>query len=611
MDTADANDHNPTSPGTVDPIDTDHDGRPDFQDIDSDNDGLSDLVEGGTSPALDSNNDGRIDNSTDSDGDGIADSVDPDNGGTLATTPDTDGDGVDDYRDLDSDNDGLNDIEEANGTDENGDGLDDTPNETLADPLTDETGGGNGTPDALEPNNPELPGSLDTNGDGVIDDATDSDGDGIPDVVDGTEDDFSDAPLVDTDGDGIADEYDIDDDNDGIPDLVEEKGTPGRDTDHDGIPDSLDLDSDNDGILDITEAGGEDLNDDGRVDDDTDSDNDGLADVVDRNPDTTDTPAMYPEARATTLLPIPDTDNDGRPDFQDVDSDNDGLSDLMENGGDAEAIDPDNNGMNDGEVDANGIPVDSVIMTPEDTDGDGIPDYRDLDSDNDGLTDIREADEAQDTDGNGMIDTAGALIDPAAIPDEDGDGVRDPNEPNNPNLPGYVDEDGDGMVDDGTDTDGDGIPDVTDGEQEEYGHEPGLHATHNEETVTRYGGIPIDVLANGDTYLVLSDITFEQPTHGRVHLDDGGTKEDPTDDILVYTPEPDTNYVTEEFIYTIMDSEGRTSDAMVTLHIKCTSSQTSDGGDALGTMSMLMMLLLTLVTGLYFVRKEDEKGETL
>jgi hypothetical protein len=610
MDSADADDNDPDSEGNVTPIDTDGDGKPDFQDIDSDNDGVSDLAEGGISPELDSDNDGMIDDTTDSDGNGISDQVDPNNGGELATPPDSDDDDVPNFRDLDSDNDGLNDVVEANGVDEDGNGLDDTPNESLADPLADDTDD-NGIPDVNEPNNPDLPGVIDENGDGVVDDTTDTDGDGIPDAIDGTEDGFADTPLSDTDGDGIVDKYDIDDDNDGIPDLVEDRGVPNRDTDGDGIPDSLDLDSDNDGILDITEAGGEDLNEDGRVDDDTDSDNDGLADVVDRNPETTDDPQMYLEARATTLLPIPDTDNDGRPDFQDVDSDNDGLSDLLENGGDPEATDPDNNGMNDGPVDANGIPEDSVINPLVDTDEDGIPNFRDLDSDNDGLTDIREADEAQDTDGNGLIDTAGGLVDSESIPDEDENGVLNPYEPNNSNLPGYVDENGDGMIDDTTDSDGDGIPDTTDGEDESYGHEPGIHATHNEETVTRYGGIPVDVLANGDTYLVLSDITFDQPAHGSVHLDDGGTADDPTDDILVYTPEPDTNYVTDEFTYVIKDSEGRTSDALVTLHIKCTSSQRSDGGDALGTMSMLMMLLLTLVTGLYYVRREDEKGETL
>jgi gliding motility-associated-like protein len=62
-----------------------------------------------------------------------------------------------------------------------------------------------------------------------------------------------------------------------------------------------------------------------------------------------------------------DTDGDGIPDYRDLDSDNDGIPDSVEKG-------------------SNG-------NKPVDTDGDGIPDYRDLDSDGDGASD---ADEVKD-----------------------------------------------------------------------------------------------------------------------------------------------------------------------------------------------------------------------
>ena len=55
----------------------------------------------------------------------------------------------------------------------------------------------------------------------------------------------------DVDGDGVNNDLDLDDDNDGILDANET-----GDTDGDGIPDQYDLDSDNDGIFDIVEAGG-------------------------------------------------------------------------------------------------------------------------------------------------------------------------------------------------------------------------------------------------------------------------------------------------------------------------------------------------------------------
>jgi len=256
--------------------------------------------------------------------------------------------------------------------------------------------------DVLEPNNTELPAILDANGDGVIDDMTDNDNDGVPDIIDGEKEAFKTAPLLDSDADGIADIFDIDDDNDGIPDVVEANGDPLRDTDGDGVIDTLDLDADNDGILDIVEAGGIDVDGNGLVDDASDTDRDGLADVVDVNPTQADNPTLLEEGLAVTNLPVIDTDGDGKRDFQDVDSDNDGLSDLLEGGLNPEELDTNNDGVIDplGDADGNGIDgVDSNGIATSanpatednpvpDTDGDGVPNYRDLDSDNDGLHDV-------------------------------------------------------------------------------------------------------------------------------------------------------------------------------------------------------------------------------
>ncbi|MDH5610545.1 MAG: Ig-like domain-containing protein, partial [Cyclobacteriaceae bacterium] len=130
--------------------DADGDGRiDDF--ADADGDGLSDIVDqnsGGTSPVLansdgtgfvnyldvDSDDDGIVDNiegqpsqsyvaplGTDTDGDGIDDAFDPDQGGIIITVSDFEQDGIPDYLDSDSDNDGI--LDRIEGMDANKDGI--------------------------------------------------------------------------------------------------------------------------------------------------------------------------------------------------------------------------------------------------------------------------------------------------------------------------------------------------------------------------------------------------------------------------------------------------------------------------------------------------------
>lgn len=149
--------------------DVNQDDIPDFLDLDSDNDGWSDLNESRVSAAYDQDRDARIDAPPGSVGaDGIADYLQQINDRACC---DIDGDGIDDispinsdktdlpdYQDLDSDNDGIMDIIELNGTDADGnghvdnfvdaprnaDGMDDG---LLAFPYTTTDVNGNGIPD--------------------------------------------------------------------------------------------------------------------------------------------------------------------------------------------------------------------------------------------------------------------------------------------------------------------------------------------------------------------------------------------------------------------------------------------------------------------------------
>jgi gliding motility-associated-like protein len=387
-------------------IDTDKDGIPDFLDLDTDGDGISDAVEG----IIDTDGDG-IPNfrDTDSDNDGIPDAIE----GTV----DTDGDGIPNYLDLDSDNDGIPDSVELT-VDTDGDGI---PNYLDLDSDND------GIPDAVEagkdPKNP-----VDTDGDGKPDYVDlDSDNDGILDAIEAGKDPKN---PVDTDKDGIPDFRDTDSDNDGIPDAIEAGKDPKNplDTDKDGIPDYQDFDSDNDGISDAVEAGKDPLNP-------ADTDGDGLPDYRDLDSDNDGIPDAIEGTR--------DSDGDGIADFRDLDSDNDGIFDALEAGKDPKhPIDSDGDGTPDyRDVDSDNDGIPDSVEGKRDSDGDGLPDYLDVDSDNDGYSDKHEAGANPanpvdtdkdgipdyrdlDSDADGITDALEDDLNYGAMPDCDHDGIE-------------------------------------------------------------------------------------------------------------------------------------------------------------------------------------------
>jgi len=136
--------------------------------------------------------------------------------------------------------------------------------------------------------------------------------------------------------------------------------------------------------------------------------------------------------------------------------------------------------------------------------------------------------------------------------------------------------------------------------------------------ITEYGPTVIDVLSNdtfgsddnfGEANIPNEIIIITQPKHGTVSLDDGGTPNDPTDDVFIYTPEANIAHVQDSFEYTITDSNGDTSTAEVLLDVNCASTQKSDSGSALGVISMLMMMFMTTMAGLYYARREDERED--
>lgn len=302
----------------------------------------------------------------------------------------------------------------------------------------------------------------------------DSDGDGFcapidncptvpsPDFSDLDNDGLGDPCDEDRDGDGVGDASDncltirnprqLDTDADGIGEACDEP----RDSDEDGLDDPSELligvdpfnvDSDGDGLEDGLEVddlacGGNDYDGDGLADVlDPDSDNDGIPDGVEG---------------------MGDVDGNGLADFRDSDRDQDGVNDRVDNC--PSVHNPD---QADGDYDRLGDACDPDF---DDSDGDGVPDGRDVcpflalptrDLDHDGLGDLCDDDVDGDEipndldlclgeqwtseDGTfqcssyGLVEMYGA--------DSDGDG-----------LP-YNDEVALGLSDDDPDADKDGLPD--------------------------------------------------------------------------------------------------------------------------------------------------------
>ncbi len=120
--------------------------------------------------------------------------------------------------------------------------------------------------------------------------------------------------------------------------------------------------------------------------------------------------------------------------------------------------------------------------------------------------------------------------------------------------------------------------------------------------ITHYGANVIDVL-NNDVFSgsivvkIIEDATYG--THEVVVESDGRI-------IILYSPFADINHVSDTFKYSITDANGNTSEARVKLDVQCASSQTSDG-DAYSNGMLFVMMFLTMLIGLYAIRREEAK----
>jgi hypothetical protein len=456
---------------TSDACDFDLDGTPNGGDLDDDGDGVADILDVDPyNPDSDSDNDGLTDDfETGGDGNYNPDEdsdplnpCDPDPSALACIGTDDDNDGY--YSDFNVD-DPLYDPDDTNPCIPDGCSLScDLDNDGIVNSVDIDD---------------DFDGVKDVNDVDPCDPMSDSDADGIPDIIETGGDGayniaFDTNPLnPDTDEDGLSDGIedanqdgewnpdtetnplnpDTDDDNivDGVEDAnqdgVYEPGSesdpkdqcspnetfPVCDWDNDGIPNSIDMDDDGDCVPDDQDLANFDIN--------SDSDNDGISDREEcdngSNPlDPCDPNPLHPTCTGN----MNDIDLDGY--LSDVDP-----SDPLFDPNDNDACQPDfTNGMCDFDNDTEPNDIDL------DDDGDGVADVDDVDpynilsdSDNDGLADYFE------TGGNGdQSYDVGIDTDPLN-PDTDGDGILDGTE--DTNLNGDLDAGETDPLDDDSDDD--------------------------------------------------------------------------------------------------------------------------------------------------------------
>jgi len=263
-----------------------------------------------------------------------------------------------------------------------------------------------------------------------------------------------------------------------------------------------------------------------------------------------------------------DQDNDGIYNFLDDDSDNDGLLDIVEGGNN---IDTDNDGIPDYLDNDNPVvvvptptPTPTPIPTPD------VP----IVSGHDGIT-ISPLSAGDSLIGYSQGAHGAVYLDDGGTPNDPTDDILR-----------YVPEAGFSGLDEFTYT-------YTDSQGRVVTKTIRVQVENNDVGAE---GITINPLSDGETL-----VSFTQPTHGTVTLDDAGTPEDGTDDLLRYVPEAGYSGP-DSFTYTIINKNGDMVTKTFTLNVD--ANKHADNGNALEPIGMILMMFLLGLIGIISIRRE-------
>ncbi|WP_408040185.1 VCBS domain-containing protein, partial [Tenacibaculum amylolyticum] len=218
------------------------------------------------------------------------------------------------------------------------------------------------------------------------------------------------------------------------------------------------------------------------------------------------------------------------------------------------------------------------IVSCVDTDGDGITNDLDLDSDGDGCPDALEGDSVTITSAN--LTTASGTL-------QGGN-----------SGPGYTGTSGISITDNlgivvGSTPTTLGVPTITGTGQGIGASQNGADATvcinliasDDTATVPEDDSVVIDIFNNDNDIPTDGTLVISSPSNGTITVNNGGTPNNPADDIVTYIPDTDFNG-TDTFTYTVCDNASPTNCANATVSITVTPvNDTPTANDDIATVA--------------------------